>query len=256
MSSRTQPWNSKLYQSGHSYIWQYGRDLLALLDAKPGERILDLGCGTGQLTAEVAHCGAEAVGVDMSPEMIASARHNYPKLRFDVEDAAALPYMAEFDAVLSNAALHWVRDQNGAIASVVRALKPGGRFVFEMGGRGNLRQMLEAGCRAMKHFGVSTPETCFPWYFPSIGQYAPLLEAHGLVVHFAVAFPRPTVLEDGEHGLANWIRMFAGLALSAVPVEQQPELIRQWEDLARASLFRDGAWVLDHVRLRMIAVKA
>ncbi len=256
MSSRTQTWNSNLYQSGHSYIWRYGRDLLALLDAKPGERILDLGCGTGQLTAEVAQAGAEVVGVDRSPEMIACARRNYPELRFNMGDATALSYMAEFDAVLSNAALHWVHDQNGAIASVARALKPGGRFVFEMGGPCNLRQMLEAGCRAMECFGVSNPGSRFPWYFPSVGQYAPLLESYGFNVHFAIAFPRPTPLDDGERGLANWIQMFAGCALSAVPVEQQPELIKRWEDFARAALFRDGVWMLDHVRLRMIAAKA
>ena len=138
MSSKPDTWNSELYQSSHSFVWQYGRDLLVLLNAKPGERILDVGCGTGQLTAEITQFGAEVVGIDYSPDMIATSRKNFPHVRFEVADATALTFDSEFDVVVSNAALHWVRDQPAAIASIARALKPGGRLVLEMGGRGNL----------------------------------------------------------------------------------------------------------------------
>lgn len=256
MSSRTEPWNSHLYQSSHSYVWNYGRDLLALLAAKRGERILDVGCGTGQLASEVAHAGAEVIGVDASAAMIASARANFPQLRFEVADATALPFDGEFDAVLSNAALHWIRDQHAAVASIARALKPGGRFVFEMGGRRNLEKMMQAGCEAMRSLGVPEPESRNPWVFPSIGEYAPLLESEGLEVEFAAHIDRPTKLNNREEGFRAWIDMFGGYALSAVAPVQRAELMRRWEELARPVLFRDGAWVLDHKRLRMLAVKS
>jgi SAM-dependent methyltransferase len=255
MSAHVETWNSDLYQSSHSYVWQYGRDLLALLDAKPSERILDVGCGTGQLTAEVAERGAEVVGVDASPDMIAGARKNHPDLRFEVADATSLPFAESFDAVLSNAALHWVRDQSAAIASISKALKPGGRFVFEMGGRGNLHDALEAGCAALRSLGVAAPEGRIPWYFPTIGQYAALLESRGFELRFAALFDRPTALTDSENGLASWIKMFGNFALSGVPVERHVELIRQWEQFGRAKLYRDGEWTIDYRRLRMVAIK-
>lgn len=254
MSAHPENWNSELYQSSHSYIWQYGRALLVLLDAKPGEHILDVGCGTGQLTAEAAGSGAELVGADSSPEMIARARRNFPELRFEVARAETLPFIGEFDAVFSNAALHWVRDQHGALASIARALKPGGRFVFEMGGHENLRQALQAGCAAMKSLGVSEPESFVPWFFPSIGEYAPMLESHGFTVQYAVFFERRTELE-GARGFADWIEMFGKFAIFSVAPEQRGELAKRWEDLARAVLFHDGVWTIDHTRLRMLAIK-
>jgi len=253
MSSQPKPWNAALYQSSHSYTWQYGRDLLAMLDAKAGERILDVGCGTGQLTAEIARSGADLVGVDSSAEMIADARRNFPDLQFEVADATALLHAREFDAVFSNAALHWVRDQRAALASIAHALKPGGRLVFEMGGHRNLRNVLKVACAALRSLGVPEPEALIPWYFPSVGEYSPQLEEQGLRVRFAVLFDRPTPLE-GEQGFAKWIDMFGGFATSAVSADQRPELVRRWEDVARPMLFRDGVWTLDHVRLRMLAV--
>lgn len=213
-----------------------------------------MGCGTGQLTAGAARCGAEIAGVDSSPEMIAEARRNFPELSFEVERAEALPYVAEFDAVLSNAALHWVRDQHGALTSIARALKPGGRFVFEMGGHENLRQALQAGCSAMRSLGVSEPESLIPWFFPSIGEYAPMLESHGLRVQYALFFERQTKLE-GVRGFADWIEMFAKFAMFSVAPDQRGELARRWEELARPVLFHDSVWTIDHTRLRMLATK-
>ncbi len=255
MSSKPDSWNSDLYQSSHSFVWQYGRDLLVLLNAKPGERILDVGCGTGQLTAEIAQFGAEVVGIDFSPEMIRTARENFPQVRFEVADAAALPYSQEFDVVISNAALHWVRDQQGAIASIARALKSGGRLVLEMGGRGNLRHLLKAMYKALRALGVANPEQLSPWSFPSIGEYAPLLESQGLEVDFAVLFDRATILEGGERGLKRWLEMFGRFAIDTVAPEQHKEFFSLTDKFAAAALLHNGTWTIDYRRLRMVAVK-
>jgi trans-aconitate 2-methyltransferase len=230
--------------------------LLSLLDPKPGERILDVGCGTGQLTDEAARSGAEMVGIDSSPEMIVDARKNQPHLHFQIANAEALPFVEEFDAAMSNAALHWVRDHRAALASIARALKPGGRFVFEMGGHRNLRATMQAGSDAMRSLGIPDPEKVIPWYFPSIGVYAPLLESAGFEVKVAAHIDRPTRLEQGDEGLRHWIEMFGGYALSAVAPDQRDQLIRRWEEAARPALFQNGAWVADYKRLRVLAVKS
>ena len=255
MSSKPDSWNSELYQSSHSFVWQYGRDLLVLLNAKPGERILDVGCGTGQLTAEITQFGAEVVGIDASPEMISTAQENFPHVRFEVADAANLTYTEEFDVVISNAALHWVRDQGGAIASIARAMKHGGRLVFEMGGRGNLHHLLDAMYKALRSLGIANPEQLSPWSFPSIGEYAPLLEAHNLEVDFAVLFDRATILEGGDRGLKQWLDMFGRFAIEAVGAERRKEFYRLVNEFAAPALFHNGVWTVDYKRLRMVAVK-
>jgi len=255
MAAETASWNSELYQSSHAFVWQFGRDLLAVLAPKPGERILDVGCGTGQLTADIANAGAEVVGLDLSAEMIAAASANFPQLRFEVADIAAANYKGEFDAVFSNAALHWVRDQNAAIGAIARALKPGGRFVFEMGGRGNIQRIWNAAIQALSAMGVKDPEKLSPWFYPSIGEYAPMLESRGLLVTLAVLFDRPTPLEGGERGLRNWLQMFGMFASSILRPDQREELMERIEMIARPALLRNRQWTIDYKRLRMIAVK-
>lgn len=256
MSSATQQqWNPDLYQSSHSWAWEYGRDLLQFLAPKASERVLDVGCGTGQLTAEIATSGAQVVGIDASEEMVSAARKNFPELRFEVCDAAAMHFDGEFEAVFSNAALHWVTDQKGAIASIAKSLKPGGRFVFEMGGYGNVKVVLDACSLALRELGIEDPDKLSPWTFPKIGDYAHLLEENGLRVDFAVLFDRPTPLEWGVRGLANWLQMFGRFALEPLTHEQRLEVIHRVEELARPKLFHDGRWVVDYKRLRMLSVK-
>ncbi|HWC98499.1 MAG TPA: methyltransferase domain-containing protein [Candidatus Sulfopaludibacter sp.] len=238
-------WNAQQYEAGYSFVWQYGRDLLQLLGARPGERILDVGCGTGQLAAEIAAAGAEVVAIDSSPAMVEQARRNAPALRFEVQDVCDLPYRAEFDAVFSNAVLHWVRRAEDAAASMARALKPGGRLVMEMGGRGNVRQVLEASDRALRELGVEQPEQYHPWFYPSIAEYAAILEGCGLEVQFAVLFDRPTPL---EHGLKGWFEMFGGKLVEGLDAGQLPEYYRLVEQYGPV----DQA---DYRRLRIVAVR-
>ena len=151
--------------------------------------------------------------------------------------------------------MHWIRDQHAAVAAIARALKPGGRFVFEMGGRGNLAQVMNAGFQALASFGVERPERLCPWFFPSIREYAALLESYELSVTFAVLFERPTVLQGGESGLLNWIEMFGGFATQAVMPQQRDDLIARWQALATPMLLQNGDWIADYRRLRMVAIK-
>jgi trans-aconitate methyltransferase len=141
MTAKTS-WNANLYQDKHRFVWQYGEDLLQLLNPQAGELILDLGCGTGQLTEKISQFGAEVLGVDNSATMIEKARENYPHLRFEVADARNLQIDQPLDAVFSNATLHWIKEPEAAIASIHQALKLGGRFVAEFGGKGNIQHIL------------------------------------------------------------------------------------------------------------------
>lgn len=245
-------WNPGLYQSSHSFVWERGREMLAMLAPQPGERILDAGCGTGQLTAEIAAAGADVLGVDSSPAMVEQARRNFPEIPFELQDLRALPYRAEFDAVFSNAALHWVQPAEDAAASIARALKPGGRFVAEFGGRGNVQTIIEAAWNALEQMGLSSGRVN-PWFFPSIGEYTALLERHGLEVVWAAVFDRPTPLEGGAEGLARWCAMFGAPLSEAVPEARREEYLKLVEGFAVPSLLREGEWVADYRRIRVMA---
>ena len=248
-------WDAALYQAKHAFVWEKARSLAKLLEPLPGERILDLGCGTGQLASEIAAHGAVVIGVDRSPEMIGEARKKFPSLDFLVCDARALPFREEFDAVFSNAALHWVQEADQAVAGIARALKPDGRFVAEFGGKGNIAQLLAALENALTRMGV-TGSSSSPWYYPSIGEYSSLLEKHALEVREAVLFERPTSLEDGERGLASWIMMFCESFYSRVPDRKRADYLREVEDLARPALWKSDHWELDYRRLRLVARKS
>jgi trans-aconitate 2-methyltransferase len=228
-------WDPAEYDFTHHYVTDYGRSLVDLLAPETGERILDLGCGTGHLTQQIADRGAVIVGIDSSPEMIAQARQNYPKLRFELANAAAYRVAEPFDAVFSNAALHWIQPPEDVVGSIAAALKPGGRLVAEFGGKGNIASVVAAA-------GVNR------WYFPSIGEYAALLEGHGLEVTSAVLFDRPTVVE-GVAGLRDWLAMFFKPPLPE-------ETIARMEIELRPKLFNGDAWTLDYRRLRIVALKS
>jgi trans-aconitate methyltransferase len=227
-------WDSTQYQSSFAFVWEYGADVLPLLKAQPGERILDLGCGTGHLMGRIAEAGAEVFGIDASPAMIAQARQNFPKLKFQLIDAAHFRTDQKFDAVFSNAALHWMHDADAVAETVSLALKPGGRFVAEMGGKGNIAAVLQALDTSMRN------------YFPSVAEYSTVLERHGLEVELMMLFDRMTPLAGGEIGMREWIAMYR-------PDNRRP--VEHVESELRPGLFRDGQWFADYRRLRFVARK-
>jgi len=244
-------WNAGLYDDKHSFVWKMAAGLVDLLEAQPGQRILDLGCGTGQLTGKIAETGAQVVGVDKSPEMIRQAREAYPKLRFEVMDAREIFFAEPFDAVFSNATLHWIKEPEKVIAGIAKVLKPGGRFVAEFGGKGNVEELMAATERAWHKLGMGAAPK--PWYYPSLAEYAGLLEEHGLETTYATLFDRPTPLEDGAFGLHNWLQMFGGVFLNQLSAEERERALAAIEREARRALFHDDHWVMDYRRLRVVA---
>jgi trans-aconitate methyltransferase len=254
-TAATKTWDAALYDDKHSFVWKYGAGVLELLAPQPGERILDLGCGTGHLTAQIAVAGAEAIGIDKSAAMLDEARKQYPHLRFEQADAIDFAFDEPFDAVFSNAVLHWVIEPERAVACIARALKPGGRFVAEFGGKGNMTAINGAIVQALKAAGHLENAARSFWYFPSVGDYATLLERHGLEVTSAQLFHRPTPLEGGEEGLRIWMRMFANLFFVGLSTEQQDDVMQQVEAQLRPTFYREGTWIAPYRRLRIVASK-
>lgn len=246
----TAAWNPNLYDDKHAFVWKHGADLVDLLDPRPGEHVLDLGCGTGHLTRAIAERGAVVEGVDLSPDMIAQAKANYPHLRFRGGDARRFTVEQPVDAVFSNAVLHWVLEADQVASAIANALKPGGRFVAELGGHGNVRAIQGAMRDAILAMGL--PDVLPTRHYPRLGEYAVTLENAGLEVTFATLFDRPTLLE-GEAGLRHWIDMFGGSYLDALPAGRRPEFVERVEAALRPLLHRDGAWYADYRRLRLVA---
>jgi trans-aconitate methyltransferase len=241
-------WNATLYEDQHAFVWQYGASLIDLLAPQPEESILDLGCGTGQLTEQIAKTGAAVRGIDADAAMIAKAQQNYPDLHFAQADAGNFQMDPPVDAVFSNAVLHWVKEADAAIQCIYQALKPGGRFVAEFGGKGNV-QAIE---QALRH---GHPSYISPWYFPSVAEYATRLEQQGFEVVLATLRDRPTPLEGAEAGLANWLRMFANNLLDQLSLAQQNQVIASVEQHLKPSLYAEGVWTADYRRLRIVAIK-
>jgi len=249
-------WDAAAYDGKHSFVWKYGADVVELLAPQAGERVLDLGCGTGHLTKMIASSGAEVVGMDNSPRMIEQARGLYPDLRFEIGDGESFHFPDPFDAVFSNAAIHWMKDQPGVAACIRRALRPGGRFIAEFGGKGNLRKIHRALYRAIASRGHNVEQTLEEWkYYPSIGEYASLLEQQGFHVTYASHFERPTPLEGGVEGLRNWMQVFANNLLDALPEDAREDCIKEVEESLSPVLLRDGTWHADYRRIRVRAVR-
>jgi trans-aconitate methyltransferase len=248
-------WNANLYDDKHSFVWKMAAGVLELLAPKPNEKILDVGCGTGHLTTQIAEAGADVLGIDRSTDMIRQAKEKYPSLRFEVMDATQINVPETYDAVFSNATLHWIKEPERVITGIAKALRPGGRFVAEFGGKGNTAGFLDAVQKswAKLQLASAAPQ---PWYYPSIAEYSALLEKHGFEVTYAILFDRPTPLEDGGCGLRNWFDMFGASFLQNLSKAQKSALRDEIEDQARPKLFHSDKWVMDYRRLRVVAHKS
>jgi len=247
-----QTWNTALYDQNHAFVFQMAQGVLDLLAPKAGERILDLGSGTGHLTQQVADADASVIGLDSSPEMVAAAGGAYPGIEFVLGDAARFAFDEPFDAVFSNATLHWVTQAGAAVTCIADALKPGSRFVAEFGGKGNVQRMAEATRHAIKSVtGQDVPHAC---YFPSTGEYASILERRGFEVCSAWLFDRLTPLE-GEDGMRNWITMFGGGMFTGVPAQDRPAIVEAAVHTLRGTNYIDEKWMADYRRIRIEAYK-
>jgi trans-aconitate methyltransferase len=244
----TQTWSPSGYAHHAAFVPALGAGILEKLAPGAGERILDLGCGDGALTERLIERGARVVGVDASVDMIAAARARGIDAR--VMDATALTFEAAFDAVFSNAVLHWIHDQDAVLTGVARALVPGGRFVAEFGGYTNIAAISVALRAVLGHRQI--PYTRH-WYYPTPAAYSALLERHGFTVELATLFPRPTPLPTG---MAGWLHTFGHGALGAVPEGQRAAVEQEIIELLRPSLCDEaGNWTADYVRLQVIARK-
>ncbi|MEC0203541.1 methyltransferase domain-containing protein [Paenibacillus lautus] len=250
-----QVWKAYDYDRQLSFVSAYGKGVVELLAPQPGERILDLGCGTGDLAYEISATGAYVTGMDYSAEMIERAKSKYPGLSFLTGDGENFETETPYDAVFSNAALHWMKDAAGVVRSVHGALKPGGRFVAEFGGKGNIDGIYQALKTVFAdHYGIDA-DTRNPWYFPSLGQYASLLESQGFRVHIAHHFDRPTKLPEGKDGMKYWLQHFGDHFFAGFSAGEKDKAIARISQAAQTPLWHEDAFYADYRRLRVFAEK-
>ncbi len=246
--TRRDDWSADRYAANARFVSDLGAPALDLLDPRPGEDVLDLGCGDGALTARIAEAGARVRGVDASPDMVAAARAR--GIDAALADAQALTFDAEFDAVFSNAALHWMTDPDAVFAGVARALRPGGRFVAEQGGMGNVAAIRTALIAALSEAGVEDDLRGI-WHFPSVAEQTRRLEAAGFVVERIELIPRPTPVAAG---MEAWLDTLSAPALALLPEPLRAAARARAAALVAPALRdADGNWTADYVRLRFRA---
>ena len=246
----SQEWKADRYAEHAGFVPVLGESLLEFLKPQPGERILDVGCGDGVLSAKIAETGATVVGVDSAPDMIQAARRR--GLEACLMDSTELTFDAEFDAAFSNAALHWMkRDPDAVIRGVRRALRPAGRFVAEMGGHGNIAAVVAALVTVLDRRGVRNAAEISPWYFPTSTEYQAKLECAGFRVESVELFPRPTLIPTDMRG---WLETFANPFFQVLPDADRAEVFDEVLELLRPGLCNQaGRWTVDFVRLRFLA---
>lgn len=246
----SQSWDVQQYQESASFVPQLGTPLLQLLAPQKQEKILDLGCGDGKLTLEIKNYGCEVIGVDSSTEMVNAAQKL--GLNTQVLSGDSLNFKEEFDAVFSNAALHWMVNKNQVVAGVYKALKPQGRFIGEFGGEGNIKHLVTVISDIFQDF-PEFGEFKNPWYFPSVAEYSEILTETGFTVDHIELIPRPTPLKNG---VIQWLRIFANGITNNLTKEQQEKFLKEAESRLYPLIYSEPeGWVADYVRLRFKAIK-
>lgn len=255
MNNTSQKWNAKLYNDKHAFVYNYGEDLIELLNPNKEQRILDLGCGSGQLTSKINALSKEVIGIDKSPEMIADAKSKFKTIEFDVTDASNFSFVKPFDAIFSNATLHWVTDYKGAIQCMFQNLKENGKIVVEFGGKGNVETIINQLRLSLKQRGYLEQSQLKQWYFPSIGEYTSALENGGFRVIMAQHFDRPTELADKKSGIKDWMSMFAkGFFHNVTDIHKQ-EIMDEVQQQVSPKCLIGGKWFADYKRIRVVAIK-
>ncbi len=255
MNDTTSKWKPELYNEKHSFVYQYGEDLIKLLDPKENQRILDLGCGSGQLTFKISQFANETIGIDKSVEMIMDAKSKFPNINFQVADASNFRFDEKFDSIFSNAALHWVKDFKGAIKCMCDNLNSNGKIVLEFGGKGNVQTIVDELRNSLKIRGYDSQSKLDLWYFPSIGEYSTELESAGFKVVYAEHYDRPTELADENSGIKDWISMFADDFFIGVTENHKEEIKNEVQEKTKDKCLIGGKWFADYKRIRLVAVK-
>lgn len=251
-----QQWNPQLYNDKHAFVYNYGTSLIDLLKPKKHERILDLGCGSGQLTDKINELAKEVVGIDKSSDMISDAKSKFKHIDFKVADAANFHFEDKFDAIFSNATLHWVLDYQNAIQCMHYNLNPNGRIVIEFGGKGNVQTIINQLRLSLMERGYTKQSKLKLWYFPSIGEYTTALEKVGFKVTFAQHYDRPTELADEKTGIKDWISMFGSHFFEGLNPSHIEDIKSEVQQKVKSKCFTDEKWFADYKRIRIVAVKA
>lgn len=243
-------WNSLLYDDKHDFVSEYGKGLLEFIPDNKEQSILDLGCGTGTLTAQLYNLCGKIIGVDSSSSMIDKAKKEYRNIEFMVCDALNLPFESEWDIVFSNAVFHWINDHNALLQNIHKVLKPQGMLICEFGANGNISTIENAFSEASNELGFEyNPK----FNFPTVENFSKLLENNDFIIDKIYDYDRPTVLKDEEQGLVNWMRQFFSSEISIMPANTKAVVFERVEQLTKSSLWNGKEWVADYRRLRAIA---
>ncbi len=246
-------WKSNLYDNSQGFVSEYGKDLIQYIPKDENLKILDLGCGTGDLTYQISElCSKNINGSDFSNEMIIKAKEKYSNIDFSVCDACSLPYDNEYDIIFSNAVFHWISDQNKLHQSIYKSLKKDGILICEFGGYKNIDKITQSYQKAVQTLNDSYTS---PFYFPSIEEHTKILENNGFHIELIYDFDRPTPLPNEELGLRNWINQFFSSHLSKFTIENQDSILNLIEADLKPTMYIDGKWIADYRRLRVVAIK-